>query len=97
MNERKPLPPSAVAVESSDANKHINPNASVMFVSMCGQAVEKWVVVCLQIMQHYSKPRVTPVEILPVFPDFKVSYNGIRFSFGPRKLSAITCHNYGML
>lgn len=27
----------------------------------------------LQITQHYSKPRVTPVEVLPVFPDFKVS------------------------
>lgn len=26
----------------------------------------------LQITQHYSKPRVTPVEVLPVFPDFKV-------------------------
>lgn len=31
------------------------------------------VVVSFQISQHYSKPRVTPVEILPVFPDFKVS------------------------
>lgn len=28
----------------------------------------------LQINQHYSKPRVTPVEVLPVFPDFKVSW-----------------------
>lgn len=28
----------------------------------------------LQITQHYSKPRVTPVEVLPVFPDFKVRY-----------------------
>lgn len=28
---------------------------------------------CLcQISQHYSKPRVTPVEVMPVFPDFKV-------------------------
>lgn len=27
---------------------------------------------CLQVTQHYSKPRVTPVEVLPVFPDFKV-------------------------
>lgn len=26
-----------------------------------------------QISQHYSKPRVTPVEVMPVFPDFKVS------------------------
>jgi hypothetical protein len=26
-----------------------------------------------QIAQHYSKPRVTPVEVMPVFPDFKVS------------------------
>lgn len=25
-----------------------------------------------QISQHYSKPRVTPVEVMPVFPDFKV-------------------------
>lgn len=25
------------------------------------------------ISQHYSKPRVTPVEVMPVFPDFKVS------------------------
>uniref|UniRef100_A0AAQ5YA79 RNA polymerase II-associated factor 1 homolog n=1 Tax=Amphiprion ocellaris TaxID=80972 RepID=A0AAQ5YA79_AMPOC len=25
------------------------------------------------ISQHYSKPRVTPVEVLPVFPDFKVT------------------------
>lgn len=25
-----------------------------------------------QITQHYSKPRVTPVEVMPVFPDFKV-------------------------
>uniref|UniRef100_A0A3Q3SKZ4 RNA polymerase II-associated factor 1 homolog n=1 Tax=Mastacembelus armatus TaxID=205130 RepID=A0A3Q3SKZ4_9TELE len=24
------------------------------------------------ITQHYSKPRVTPVEVLPVFPDFKL-------------------------
>ncbi|NWS65247.1 PAF1 factor, partial [Chunga burmeisteri] len=24
------------------------------------------------ITQHYSKPRVTPVEVMPVFPDFKV-------------------------
>lgn len=24
------------------------------------------------ISQHYSKPRVTPVEVMPVFPDFKV-------------------------
>ena len=30
-------------------------------------------VFCLcQISQHYSKPRVTPVEVMPVFPDFKV-------------------------
>lgn len=28
----------------------------------------------LQIAQHYSKPRVTPVEVMPVFPDFKVSF-----------------------
>uniref|UniRef100_A0A8C7YZN4 RNA polymerase II-associated factor 1 homolog n=1 Tax=Oryzias sinensis TaxID=183150 RepID=A0A8C7YZN4_9TELE len=27
------------------------------------------------IAQHYSKPRVTPVEILPVFPDFKMWIN----------------------
>ncbi|XP_075892492.1 RNA polymerase II-associated factor 1 homolog [Nelusetta ayraudi] len=27
------------------------------------------------ITQHYSKPRVTPVEILPVFPDFKMWIN----------------------
>uniref|UniRef100_A0A4W6G5I7 RNA polymerase II-associated factor 1 homolog n=1 Tax=Lates calcarifer TaxID=8187 RepID=A0A4W6G5I7_LATCA len=27
------------------------------------------------ISQHYSKPRVTPVEILPVFPDFKMWIN----------------------
>ena len=26
----------------------------------------------LQITKHYSKPGVTPVEVLPVFPDFKV-------------------------
>lgn len=25
-----------------------------------------------QITQHYSKPRVTPIEVMPVFPDFKV-------------------------
>lgn len=25
-----------------------------------------------QITQHYSKPRVTPLEVMPVFPDFKV-------------------------
>uniref|UniRef100_A0A3B4GE47 RNA polymerase II-associated factor 1 homolog n=1 Tax=Pundamilia nyererei TaxID=303518 RepID=A0A3B4GE47_9CICH len=29
----------------------------------------------LQITQHYSKPRVTPVEVLPVFPDFKMWIN----------------------
>uniref|UniRef100_A0A671LDX7 RNA polymerase II-associated factor 1 homolog n=1 Tax=Sinocyclocheilus anshuiensis TaxID=1608454 RepID=A0A671LDX7_9TELE len=28
-----------------------------------------------QIAQHYSKPRVTPVEVLPVFPDFKMWIN----------------------
>uniref|UniRef100_A0A8C4I6J0 RNA polymerase II-associated factor 1 homolog n=1 Tax=Dicentrarchus labrax TaxID=13489 RepID=A0A8C4I6J0_DICLA len=34
------------------------------------------------ITQHYSKPRVTPVEVLPVFPDFKVSSNNLyTFSF----------------
>ncbi|XP_076138673.1 RNA polymerase II-associated factor 1 homolog [Alosa pseudoharengus] len=27
------------------------------------------------IPQHYSKPRVTPVEVLPVFPDFKMWIN----------------------
>ncbi|KAK3561343.1 hypothetical protein QTP86_030648 [Hemibagrus guttatus] len=27
------------------------------------------------ILQHYSKPRVTPVEVLPVFPDFKMWIN----------------------
>ncbi|TMS07522.1 RNA polymerase II-associated factor 1-like protein [Larimichthys crocea] len=27
------------------------------------------------ITQHYSKPRVTPVEVLPVFPDFKMWIN----------------------
>lgn len=27
------------------------------------------------INQHYSKPRVTPVEVLPVFPDFKMWIN----------------------
>jgi len=26
-----------------------------------------------QVMQHYSKPGVTAVEVLPVFPDFEVS------------------------
>ncbi|XP_057569217.1 RNA polymerase II-associated factor 1 homolog isoform X1 [Hippopotamus amphibius kiboko] len=31
---------------------------------------------CLcQISQHYSKPRVTPVEVMPVFPDFKMWIN----------------------
>lgn len=25
--------------------------------------------------KHYSKPNVVPVEILPVYPDFKVSTN----------------------
>lgn len=24
--------------------------------------------------KHYSKPNIVPVEILPVFPDFKVSF-----------------------
>jgi Paf1. len=27
----------------------------------------------LPIEKHYSKPNVTPVEIMPVYPDFKVS------------------------
>lgn len=27
------------------------------------------------IAQHYSKPRVTPVEVMPVFPDFKMWIN----------------------
>uniref|UniRef100_A0A6Q2X601 RNA polymerase II-associated factor 1 homolog n=1 Tax=Esox lucius TaxID=8010 RepID=A0A6Q2X601_ESOLU len=27
------------------------------------------------IVQHYSKPRVTPVEVMPVFPDFKMWIN----------------------
>uniref|UniRef100_A0A8C6Z724 RNA polymerase II-associated factor 1 homolog n=1 Tax=Nothoprocta perdicaria TaxID=30464 RepID=A0A8C6Z724_NOTPE len=27
------------------------------------------------ITQHYSKPRVTPVEVMPVFPDFKMWIN----------------------
>ncbi|XP_074075085.1 RNA polymerase II-associated factor 1 homolog [Macrotis lagotis] len=27
------------------------------------------------ISQHYSKPRVTPVEVMPVFPDFKMWIN----------------------
>ncbi|XP_061828113.1 RNA polymerase II-associated factor 1 homolog [Nerophis lumbriciformis] len=27
------------------------------------------------ILQHYSKPRVTPVEVLPAFPDFKMWIN----------------------
>ncbi|XP_077397686.1 RNA polymerase II-associated factor 1 homolog [Festucalex cinctus] len=27
------------------------------------------------IVQHYSKPRVTPVEVLPAFPDFKMWIN----------------------
>jgi len=26
----------------------------------------------IDIEKHYSKPNVTPVEILPVYPDFKV-------------------------
>lgn len=26
----------------------------------------------IPIEKHYSKPNVTPVEVLPVFPDFKV-------------------------
>ena len=26
------------------------------------------------IEKHYSKPNVVPVEVLPVYPDFKVSY-----------------------
>lgn len=41
--------------------------------------VEKWALLYLQITQHYSKPRVTPVEVLPVFPDFKVNYHFIEF------------------
>ncbi|NXO10222.1 PAF1 factor, partial [Oriolus oriolus] len=28
-----------------------------------------------QITQHYSKPRVTPLEVMPVFPDFKMWIN----------------------
>ncbi|KYO30136.1 RNA polymerase II-associated factor 1 homolog [Alligator mississippiensis] len=28
-----------------------------------------------QITQHYSKPRVTPVEVMPAFPDFKMWIN----------------------
>jgi len=27
-----------------------------------------------QVLQHYSKPGVTAVEVLPVFPDFEVSH-----------------------
>jgi len=29
----------------------------------------------LQVTQHYSKPGVTAVEVLPVFPDFEVGCN----------------------
>ncbi|XP_048378421.1 RNA polymerase II-associated factor 1 homolog [Stegostoma tigrinum] len=28
-----------------------------------------------EVTQHYSKPRVTPVEVMPVFPDFKMWIN----------------------
>lgn len=50
--------------------------------------------VSLQISQHYSKPRVTPVEVMPVFPDFKVRaqdrrYRGIIWS--PPPSSSPTC------
>lgn len=38
-------------------------------------------VVSLQVLQHYSKPRVTPVEVLPVFPDFKVNYKFTLFIY----------------
>lgn len=34
-----------------------------------------------QISKHYSKPGVTPVEVLPVFPDFKVGTAPCRFIF----------------
>ena len=67
------------AYQLTNANQNINPNAKVIFVNVHGWEFEKLAVVCLQITQHYSKPRVTPVEILPVFPDFKVSYNFLPF------------------
>jgi len=48
-----------------------------------------------QITKHYSKPGVTPVEVLPVFPDFKVgaapdrSFFPLAFS-RPRFVSGFT-------
>ena len=33
--------------------------------------------VVLQITKHYSKPGVTPVEVLPVLPDFEVNSENI--------------------
>lgn len=37
------------------------------------KAIEKTFVDSKQpVEKHYSKPNVVPVEILPVFPDFKV-------------------------
>ena len=32
-----------------------------------------------EINKHYSKPNVYPVEILPVYPDFKVSLENFPF------------------
>lgn len=43
------------------------------------------------ISQHYSKPRVTPVEVMPVFPDFKV-----RFGMG-RKQGQLPVPNQSIL
>ena len=34
-----------------------------------------------QVMQHYSKPGVTAVEVLPVFPDFEVSSAATQFLY----------------
>ena len=34
----------------------------------------------LQVTQHYSKPGVTAVEVLPVFPDFEVCLSVHRVS-----------------
>ena len=34
----------------------------------------------LQVSQHYSKPGVTAVEVLPVFPDFEVRWASLCIS-----------------
>lgn len=46
------------------------------------QAIEKtFTDAKIPIEKHYSKPHLTPVEVLPIYPDFKVIFYMIEILF----------------